>query len=66
MNDITRQTLFIMFFIILAMWKLTEILFLLTMKLYCWNAGFASILFFCIFVFQIRYNAYKRKIEAQK
>lgn len=66
MNDITRQTLFIMFFIILAMWKFTEILFLLTIKLYCWNAGFTAILFFCIFVFQIRYNAYKRKIEAQK
>lgn len=66
MNDITRQTLFILFFIILAMWKFTEIIFFIIIKFYCWNIGAASTFFFCIFIFCIRYRAYQRKIEAQK
>lgn len=66
MNDITRQSLIMAFFAFLIIWKLADILLWLIIKFSSWNTGVVSIFLFCIFIFYIRYKAYKRKIEAQK
>lgn len=66
MNDITKQTSIILFFMFLIVWKITDILAWVIIKLYCWNAGIFFLLLFYLMIFCIKYNAYKRKIETEK
>lgn len=60
MNDITRQIIILLFFILMTAWKLAEITTWIILKLCSWNFGATVLITFFILMFLIRYNAYKK------
>lgn len=61
MNDITRQILILLFFVLMTAWKLAEITTWIILKLCSWNLGATFLIAFMLIVFCLKYNKYKEK-----